>query len=490
MGRSILGLDIRADSVCAVKISAGLREKRITAFARVPVDPPGTGREEWSAALDRLSREMDLSASNTIVAFPAEGVFFRVAPAPFREKKKIRQVLAFQMEPDMPLPVEELVFDFQRISLPEQDGDDQVLTAFAEKRVLDDFLATLHRFDVKPGVVTVGGYAGARVVSRLDGHPGHLIFADIGATVCTLSFIVSGTICYVRVFSVRGDGDSGGDRLARQIERTLAAFRDAQGVDFAPETLYYVGGGGGGEGLREALSRRLEIPVEPVDLSRCIGHLTLPWNRGEWPSETMGGAVALASAELEGGAGLNLFREGFAEKKYWREHRRKIVTAMGLAILAGALFLFNFIHEVRATEQTLDQLNRRITDTFRSVFPDVQRIVDPLHQMRLRVAEARNGMVVSGAGGNGQRVLDILEGLSRNIPPQLDVRLTRLDVGPESVSITGDSDTFNTVDEVKGRLAGVPIFKTVTITSTSKDRSGRRINFKLKVERYSEWLSD
>ena len=113
----------------------------------------------------------------------------------------------------------------------------------------------------------------------------------------------------MRAFAVKRDGTSRDADLARQVERTLSAFREAENADFTPEAFCCMGVGADGGGLREALSRRLEIPLEAVDLSRSVGHLTLPWNRGEWPSETMGGAVALASAELEG-SGLNLFREG------------------------------------------------------------------------------------------------------------------------------------------------------------------------------------
>jgi hypothetical protein len=55
-------------------------------------------------------------------------------------------------------------------------------------------------------------------------------------------------------------------------------------------------------------------------------------------------------------------------------------------------------------------------------------------------------------------------------------------VGEESVLISGNTDTFNAVDEIQNRLDGSDLFGKVTISSTNRERSGNRIQFKMRIE--------
>ncbi len=196
----------------------------------------------------------------------------------------------------------------------------------------------------------------------------------------------------------------------------------------------------------------------------------------------MNNALALALAEIEGLSGLNFFKEVFAEKKIWAEHKSKFIKTGLLGVLVVGLVLFNFALEIRSQQQHLDRLNAEITATFKSALPEVKKIVDPLHQMRLRVEGARSEAEVSGISENQNDVISILNNISRQIPKTMDVNLVRIDVGPENVLLSGDADTFNTVDDVKIHLEKVETFKRIAISSTSKDKSGKRVQFKMKVQ--------
>jgi YbbR domain-containing protein len=56
-------------------------------------------------------------------------------------------------------------------------------------------------------------------------------------------------------------------------------------------------------------------------------------------------------------------------------------------------------------------------------------------------------------------------------------------IDPETVRISGETDTFNTVDNIKTGLEPSDYFSTVTITSANLDRSGKRIQFEIKLQR-------
>jgi hypothetical protein len=61
------------------------------------------------------------------------------------------------------------------------------------------------------------------------------------------------------------------------------------------------------------------------------------------------------------------------------------------------------------------------------------------------------------------------------------VDLTRLVIQPENVLISGTTDTFNSVDDIKSRLEQIQYFEKVTISSANIDRSGNEVRFMLKV---------
>jgi general secretion pathway protein L len=62
------------------------------------------------------------------------------------------------------------------------------------------------------------------------------------------------------------------------------------------------------------------------------------------------------------------------------------------------------------------------------------------------------------------------------------VNVNRMVVGIDNVVLSGNTDNFNTVDDIKGRLDEADIFTTVTISSADLEKSGKRVRFKLKLD--------
>ena len=55
-------------------------------------------------------------------------------------------------------------------------------------------------------------------------------------------------------------------------------------------------------------------------------------------------------------------------------------------------------------------------------------------------------------------------------------------VGTDNLVLSGNTDTFNTVDEIKGGLEDAEVFKQVTISSADLEKSGKGVRFKLKLD--------
>jgi type II secretory pathway component PulL len=152
-----------------------------------------------------------------------------------------------------------------------------------------------------------------------------------------------------------------------------------------------------------------------------------------------------------------------------------------LLFVIATVFSGQFI-KVGAKERQLADLDRQIEAVFKSTFPEVTRIVDPLQQMQVKIKEAGEGGSGLDVTGTHARVIDILDALSRNIPASVDVAINRMVVGSDNVMLSGNTANFNTVDDIKGRLEKADIFNSVTISSADLEKSGKRVRFKLKLD--------
>ena len=115
-----------------------------------------------------------------ISAIPGELVAHRVLTLPFKDARKLKQVVGFALEEHLPFPIDDAVATFIRIGQDEEGT--QVLAAVVRKNDLQDHLALLARAGLDPKVVTLGPLALARLLTRAstgerngDGPSAHLV---------------------------------------------------------------------------------------------------------------------------------------------------------------------------------------------------------------------------------------------------------------------------------------------------------------------------
>ena len=153
-----------------------------------------------------------------------------------------------------------------------------------------------------------------------------------------------------------------------------------------------------------------------------------------------------------------------------------------LAAAVLALLFFSALTETYTINRKLDIIDQQITGVFKDTFPDAKRIVDPHREMQINVQEARKSAVDQSTVGPHIRSIDILNSISQSVPNSIKVDVTRMVISPENVLISGNTDGFKSVDDIKGNLEQVSYFKKVTITSSNLNRSDKGVRFQLKVE--------
>ena len=482
MGQKILGLDIQINCVSAVLITSGIKGNRIEAHAQIAVEDQDDLSAHVATALETLQKEADLSGTVCLAAFPAEDICYRNIKIPFKEQKKIGLILPFELEPNIPFQIDDCIIDFYPLNRFASPNETEILAVVIEKARLESYTDILASFNIEPEIISPGAYPAAICVAEIYDLPADGFILDIGKNICSLFVVVSGQVCLARTISLRKGSPSCLEELCLDIERTGAGFNEIFPIDFQPQGAILTGFDDTESDIDETLQRKLNLPVMRADLlQKTEAIVSVP--AGEpWESGKMNNALALALMRIKGIKGINFKKTASASQRVWHEHRTGIIKSAVLAGVVLALFMAGVALDSFWLQKKAHIIDRQIETIFTATFPDVKKIVDPLQQMRVKIRERKKAAGFIQTSGDGILKIDIVNAISTRIPEDLDVEFKRLVMGPERVTISGDTDHFDTADDLKTRLEQIPFFQKVKLSSTKKDTVQNRVRFKMNVE--------
>jgi general secretion pathway protein L len=482
MSRKILSLDIRSDSINAVLVKSSLRESRIAACRSVPIPETAPDvADAWRGALETVVEQMDLAGTDCAVAIPA--VFFssRNLQVPFSNAKKIRMVLPFELEPFLPFQADDLEIDFNAREGSAEPGVTEVLAVAIEKERLAAAIAALAGAGIDPERVTVSGLPVAAWLGRNAAPEDALFCLDVSRTFAALFVIAANRVCLMRSFPLSSDSPARERAIRHHIRTTLGALAEMEGA--LPEIGEVAMTGDGLTGIDlEKLAAALPLPVHRVNLRESLNVNFEKELEPSWDATRLDGALALALAESEGVECLNFHRSQFPGKKMVARYREPLIKTGVLAAAVLLLMFASVIIQSFMQQRRLAELDRQIAAVFSETFPDVKKPADPYQQMQIGLQELRKSAALPGEALPAALSIDILKNISDSIPETITVVFERMVMGPESILISGTTGGFNAVDEVKGHLERIAGFKKVTISSANTDRSGKDVNFQLKVD--------
>jgi hypothetical protein len=128
-------------------------------------------------------------------------------------------------------------------------------------------------------------------------------------------------------------------------------------------------------------------------------------------------------------------------------------------------------------------LKNEIAMDFRKMDPEATRMVDPVLQLRGKIAEARKLATGMGEATTATRTIDLLREFSTLAPPDLLVTSLTLDGG--EVGLKGEVRDPDAVDSIRQAFAGSKYVKMVTIGQTNpmKQRAGVEFDLRMVLKR-------
>jgi len=506
MPERILGLDIGVDAVKAVLLSRGFRGRyRVLAARRIDAGETG-GLPE---ALQELFADASFSGTVCVTALPARALSFRNVRLPFRDHRKIRQTLAFALEPVIQTSPDEVFIDYTLAGHAEQA---EIFAALAPRTLVGERTALLKEHVRETAVIDIDAVPLALRLTERAGVSENALLLDIGARDTTAIFAGRGSILHIRHFAFGGEVVSraiaeavgsglseaeslkrSGDlppaaraavkecsgRFLNELKNTQAFLLWQGSLAQAPARVFLTGGGSRTAGLVEGLAALFSVSVEQTDLAAAAGIEIDEAFRETWDTAVMDQALALAARPMAKGGGFNFRQRASEARADYGELRTRLKKSAILAFIILTLAGIEIGLADYGARLRLASLKRDIQTEFRKIYPEATRIVDPVAQLRGKIAEAKKVSAGLVDATSAVTVLDLLKEISILAPP--DLLLNAFNLEGNAVGIKGEARNFDAVESLKKTFAGSKYFKAVTIDSTNLMKQGDVVEFDMRI---------
>ncbi len=307
----IFGLDLSDLSVKVLQFEKNGAVEKIRAYCSLDI-PPGNIEDSKILRKDKVAScikkaikkagPKKITTRKVICSLPESKAFIRIISIPAMEREQAREAIKWEMEANIPLPIDQVYFDWQ--FLPTDSSRKQsVLTVAVSREVVDEIMEVLEKAGLEVYGLEVESIASARSLVRKEetNEKGASLIIDLGAQRTSFIMIVKGVVYFTSSipFSSEGmndaimrslrvslqeaeeiklhDGITRGENneneifhvvapllenLVTEVKKTLDFYGEISQEQSSIEKIILCGGGANLKGLVPYLSKRLGKEVE------------------------------------------------------------------------------------------------------------------------------------------------------------------------------------------------------------------------------------
>jgi type IV pilus assembly protein PilM len=515
MGIRTWGLEFGSSGIKMVELTKTWRGERVTNYGFFPT-PAREKEERQREQIQRMNEMLTRGGKGEDEVILAAGshqtMVHRIA-LPFAERKKNLRIIKFEMEPLLPLPIDQVVVDF--FPLGKGTNGREALTFAVPKEVLRDQMALLREGGLDPETILPEALALYRAVRHFQVHSrdGAAALLDIGHEKTTMIIWRRDTLELTRSIAVagaslnralkrslnlaieeaaalkeKGGGEEGKQairetllRLAEEVRRTLTAY-ESGGEGRSIQKVLLTGGSATLPGIQDILEEELNKPVAPLDLAGED-----PSRLGDIPRQIHPILTVALGAALWGAypQQVNFRQEEFAPRKKAQRTKTRKNLLIAYGVILGGLGTAIWASNLYWQEQRFQDLKSEIRKEFMQAQPGVRKVVNEIQQMKVLVRDERAKVDALGGLSGTRSPLELIRELSLLIEPNMRVRVTEIVLDPESVEVSGEADSFETVNRIKAKLDQSSFFKQVELKTARASSLENVFEFKFQMKRGS-----
>jgi general secretion pathway protein L len=474
-----LGIDIGNASVKAAVVRSTYRKLALVRMASADVVASGSVTDAVRMAVAQALAGERQGVDGTAVAIEGSRAAVHRLLLPATAQKQLADVLAYELEAQVPFDLDGAVFDWSQLDRRGDEGQIPIVAAVAR---VEDVRARIQLVQEttmqEPERVGVGAFALGALVPYVQalGDPQTIAVVDLGARASEVLLLENGEPVFARTLSTGTEGLPGtAERLARDLRVSFAAHR-AQGGS-APARVYLCGGGAFVAGAEGFLSASLEMPVqvlpEPFLDTTAVG----PEAMREAPRYAK--ALALALSLAGRGAGLNLRRGPLAFERGFAWVRERIPVLAGLAAVILVSFVFSAWARLHAVHKERDALEAALGTVTKEVLGTEATTAEEAQDLLTKEAALNDEDPMPHADG-----FDVMVRISEAIPLSMVHDIEELDVQKQHVTVHGIVGSIPDAQAIQTTLAEDKCVADVKLKSTNQavgsDRQKYTLEFDLK----------
>lgn len=423
---AFVGIDIGRTHVRAASISVGYKRVSLGRLEEVALD-----------SAESLERAVQLAAAPFLehldglsVAINGDQCFIHRISIPATAQKRLAEVLPFEIEAQVPVDIDELVFDYRALRRKQATDPVTVLTAASRidtvRARIDLIQGALSR---QPDRVACGPLALANlaaVVSSLRG-PGPFALIDLGAERTEVTVLAGGEPVFARTLSQGVAGLPGtAASLSGELRQTFLSAAVTLGEEL--QAAYLVGGGSAATGAAEYLAYEAGVPITPLPALELEG---ITEERAPIVPR-FAKALALALGSAGRGRDVDLRRGPLEFQRGFGFLKEKLPVLSGLGAAIAISFVFSNWAEMRALEREQEVLTAQLASVSKEVLGEETADAEAAGEAlaRAQAAEEADPMPQMDA-------FDVIVHLSEIIPMSMVHDIEEFDMQRAHVKVAG-----------------------------------------------------
>ncbi len=471
-----LGIDIGSSSVKVAVVRSAYRKIVLAKLVAVDVDPAEGPVAAIRAAVKQALEVGGKAIDATAVAVDGSRAAIHRLVLPATAQKQLSEVLAYELEAQVPFDLAEAVFDWR---LLDRAGEGELPIVAAAARV-EDVRARIdlvrEAVMLEPERVGVGAFVLAALVPYIPalGEGETVAVLDLGAKTSEVLILEAGEAVSARTLSTGTDGlPAAAPRLARDIGMSFAAHQARGGA--APTHVYLCGGGAFKAGAEGFLSSTLEVPVNL--LPEPALDLTLVGPDATRELARYAKAIGLALSLAGRGAGMNLRRGPLAFERSFAWVRERVPLLAGLAATIIVSFAFSAWARLHAEHKEHDELENALGAVTKEVLgTEATTAQDAQDLLAKEVALADEDPMPHADA------FDVMVRLSDAIPSSMKHDIDELDVQKGHVVVRGVVGSIPDAQSIAMTLSDDKCLSDVKIKSTTQAITSERQKYVLEMD--------
>jgi general secretion pathway protein L len=420
-----VGIDLGRTHVRAALIAAGYKRLALERLEEVALD----AAESVERALQIVAVPLLERADALAVSIDGEHCFTHRLAIPATAQKRLDEVLPFEIEAQVPVDIDELVFDYR--PLRRRDPSDPLLVMTAASRIetvrarIELFKSALSREPDRVGCGALSLANLASVMSPLRG-PGPFALLDLGAEHTEVTVLASGEAAFVRTLSQGVSRlPANAASLAGELRQTLLSAAVALGAEV--QAAHLVGGGAAAQGAAEYLAYEVGVPIT------ALPQFELEVAPDRAPAlPRFAKALALALGAAGRGRDVDLRKGPLAYQRGYGFLKEKTPLLTGLTAAIGISFVFSNWAQMRALDREQEMLSASLAALSKDVLDD--EVTDSETALEA-LARARGADEADPAPELD--AFDVLVELSKIIPTSMTHDIEEFDMQRGRVKISG-----------------------------------------------------